>query len=66
MEGSALVHLGDPILGRSVEGAARRDAGDGAWIWTRRRSDVDISALYAVTLACWELPPLYDLRQSFG
>jgi hypothetical protein len=51
----AVRHLGDPILSNALRGAVRADVGDGAWAWTRKRSEVDISPLVAVTLARWGL-----------
>lgn len=47
-----LVHLGQPPLDAAVASAAVRPVGD-AWIWTRARSQVDVSPLLAVTLALW-------------
>jgi phage terminase large subunit-like protein len=47
-----VVHLGDPVLNAAVNGARRRLVGD-AWLWDRKRSDVDISPLVAITLARW-------------
>lgn len=47
-----VVHLGDPVLNAAVHGARRRIVGD-AWLWDRKKSDVDISPLVAVTLARW-------------
>lgn len=46
-------HLGQPELDRAVANADRREVGDGGWLWSRLRSSVDISPLYAVTLARW-------------
>lgn len=40
-------------LDRAVANADRRDVGDGGWLWSRKRSTVDISPLVAVTLARW-------------
>lgn len=48
-----LCHLGQPELDRAVVNADRRDVGDGGWLWSRKRSTVDISPLVAVTLARW-------------
>jgi phage terminase large subunit-like protein len=45
-----LAHLDDGVLNAAVLGAKRRQLGD-AWAWDRKRSDVDISPLVAVTLA---------------
>ena len=44
----------DPLLSRAVESAAKSARGD-TFVWTRRKSVGDISALYAVTLASGEL-----------
>ena len=44
-------HLGQPPLDAAVAAADRRDVGDGGWLWSRRRSSVDISPLVAATLA---------------
>lgn len=46
-------HIGQPELDRAVGNVGRRDVGDGGWMWSRKRSSVDISPLYAVTLAHW-------------
>ncbi len=46
-------HLGQAELDQAVANADSRDVGDGGWQWDRRRSSVDISPLYAVTLARW-------------
>jgi phage terminase large subunit-like protein len=43
-------HRGQPVLEVAVRGAGKRDVGD-AWVWSRRRSAVDIAPLVAVTLA---------------
>lgn len=64
-----VTHRGDPLVAAALEGARRRDLGDGGWGWARKRSDVDISPLVAVTLAHWALaqaPKVYDIRKSFG
>ncbi len=52
------VHPGVPVLDAAVFNAVQRDVGD-AWLWSRRKSDGDISPLVAVTLARWAatLPP---------
>lgn len=47
-----IIHLGDPVLNAAVAGARRRLVGD-AWLWDRKKSDVDISPLVAATLARW-------------
>lgn len=46
-------HPYKPDLDRAAGNADRRDVGDGGWLWSRKRSSVDISPLYAVTLARW-------------
>ena len=48
-----IAHLAQPELDRAAANADRRDIGDGGWLWSRKRSSVDISPLYAVTLARW-------------
>lgn len=48
-----LRHLGQDALNRALFAAQRRDVGDNAFTWWRRRSSSDISALYAATLALW-------------
>jgi phage terminase large subunit-like protein len=48
-----VVHLGQAELDRAVANAGRRPTGDGGWLWSRKRSSVDISPLVAVTLARW-------------
>jgi hypothetical protein len=47
-----VVHLGDSLLNAAVGGARRRDVSD-VWLWDRKKSDVDLSPLVAVTLARW-------------
>jgi phage terminase large subunit-like protein len=44
-------HRDQAALSVAVRGAVKRDVGDGAWCWSRRRSSVDISPLSAVTNA---------------
>lgn len=46
-------HTGQPELDKAVANADRRDVGDGGWLWSRKRSSVDITPLVAVTLARW-------------
>ena len=48
-----LAHLRQPMLDTAVANADRRPVGDGGWLWSRKRSSVDISPLVAVTLARW-------------
>lgn len=49
---ATITHRAQAVLDDAVMGAARRPLGD-AWLWSRRRSTVDISPLVAVTLAAW-------------
>jgi hypothetical protein len=52
------VHLGQPQVDIALQGAVRRDIGDGGWAFGRKRSadaSVDISPLVAVTIARWGL-----------
>lgn len=44
-------HLGQRSLDDAVAQAAKKDVGDGAWVWTRRGSSGDIAPLVAVTQA---------------
>lgn len=44
-------HRDQPALNRAALGAQRRDIGDGAWAWARRRSSTDIRSVVAATLA---------------
>lgn len=44
-------HLGDPVLDAALVDAVKADFGDGGWAWSRRKSEADISALIAVTVA---------------
>lgn len=50
-----LRHRGQTQLDDAVQVAVRRDVGDGAWAWARRRSGGDIAALAAATAALWGL-----------
>lgn len=49
---SALTHRNQESLNSAVAGAIRRNLGDN-YAWDRRRSDVDITPLVAVTLAAY-------------
>lgn len=51
----SLSHSGDPALSAAVENARWKDAGDGARVFSRRRSAGSIGELYAVTLALYGL-----------
>ena len=46
-----VMHRAQPVLDEAARVAQKRAAGDGAWIWDRRASDVDISPLVACTMA---------------
>lgn len=46
-------HLGQTQLTDALAAVRKRDVGDGAWAWGRRKSTEDITTLYAVTLALW-------------
>lgn len=61
-----LVHLGDGVLARAIEGAGRRDIGDGLWAWSRKRSDVDIAPLVAATGAHWGLATVERPKPQYG
>lgn len=65
VEGS-LRHIGQVELDRAVANADRRPVGDGGWLWSRKRSSVDISPLYAVTLARWAAGITEPSKPSFA
>lgn len=44
-------HQGQPALDEAVESAAKRMVGEGGWVWGRRASTGDVSALIAGTVA---------------
>jgi hypothetical protein len=48
------LHINQPMLTAAVDGAEKRKSGD-SWVWDRRTSANDITALVAVTLAAWAL-----------
>jgi hypothetical protein len=55
---SAWRHLGQPQVDLAIEGACKRDIGDGAWAFGRRvstKASVDICTLVALTLARYGL-----------
>lgn len=54
-------HTGDELVTEALRGATSADLGDGAWKWTRRRSDVDICPLVSLTLAHWGLSTVEDM-----
>ncbi|BEL07839.1 hypothetical protein Q0Z83_060300 [Actinoplanes sichuanensis] len=55
VENRALRHLDEPVLRKALAGAGRRDVGDGLWVWSRRKSDIDICPLVGATGAFWGL-----------
>ena len=57
-----LRHLNQDSLNRALFAALRRDVGDNAFVWWRRKSAGDITALYAVTLALWSAEKDRDER----
>lgn len=61
-----LSHDGSPELASAVALARWKDVGEGARVFSRRRSSGDITALYAVTLAHYGLltQPDYDVLDS--
>lgn len=67
VEQSGLRHLGTTELRVALRGAKTRQLGD-AWAWARKKSNVDISPLVAVTLALWaamrEQPSVYESREA--
>ena len=56
-------HLGSGELEMAVRSAARKDMGD-AWVWSRRRSTIDIAPLVAVTLAVGAITPPTDIENE--
>lgn len=50
---ASLRHLGQPELNDALHAAVPRPLGD-AYAWDKRKSDADITALVAVSLAHWE------------
>lgn len=48
---AGLSHNGDPAIATALSAACWKDAGDGARVFSRRKSAGDIAALYAVVLA---------------
>lgn len=53
VQNGSLQHRGDPELEDAVNGAVKRTVGD-RWVWGRRKSARDVSALEAATLAAWD------------
>lgn len=52
VQAGTITHLDQPDLNNAVEAAALRQIGDSA-VWGRKRSDGDITALVAASLATW-------------
>lgn len=50
-----MTHSDDPLLAVAIGGAVKRDIGEGAWAWGRKKSVTDISPLVAATGALWLL-----------
>jgi phage terminase large subunit-like protein len=48
-----ITHLGDPLLAAALAGAVKRPVGDGGWAWARKSTSVDVSPLFAASLAAW-------------
>ncbi len=48
-----VAHLGTPELTDAIDGAVKRHLSDGAWLWNRCTSAVDICPLVASTIALW-------------
>lgn len=59
-------HGPDVLLELALAGAVKRDIGDGAWLWSRRNSLVDISPLVAFTIAVWAVNETPDAPVSFS
>lgn len=59
---SGFTHSGDALFTDALDGAVRRDIGEGLWVWTWRTSTSDITTLYGITGALWALAqnPHYD------
>lgn len=66
--GDGLRHLGQTGLAQAIRAAQKRDIGDGAWAFGRRKTDQDISPLVAAALALHGLaifaPEEYDVLES--
>lgn len=65
-ESGELSHDGDPAITDALKAARWKDVGEGARVFSRRKSESDIAALYAVTNALHGLAvgPVYDLGSS--
>ena len=51
--GGQVVHLDQAVLNRAAAGVVKRDVGDGAYRFSRTRSNADIGPLNAVAIARW-------------
>lgn len=58
-------HIGQRQVRDALEGAGRRDVGDGGWALSRRRSDVDISPAMSFALALQGLRLAEAHQQQF-
>lgn len=69
---TGVVHTGDQILVRALQGASSKPAGDGGWTWQRKTSAADICPMVAATMSVIGLRTLVrqrgsvDLMKSFG
>lgn len=66
---SALRHIGQPQVRMALEGAVRRDIGDGLWVFARRKSaesQVDIAPIVAPVVARWGLTVAEHDVEDFG
>jgi hypothetical protein len=63
-----LSHNGDPAIANALSAARWKDVGEGARVFSRRRSAADIAALYAVVLALHGLDqgPKREFWGAFG
>jgi hypothetical protein len=64
-----MTHADNKLVITALKGAAKRDLGDGMWIWTRKGEQlVELSPLYGITGALWLLettrPGDYDIGNS--
>lgn len=59
-------HRPDTVLDAALAGAIKRDMGDGAWLWSRKSSLVDISSLVAFTLALASVGETVSVYESRG
>jgi phage terminase large subunit-like protein len=59
-------HRVQPHLTVAVRGAVKRDVGDGAWTFSRRRSSVDVSPLNSVAVALAIFDPVIRRKPVFA